>query len=189
MSRFFTRVVPFLLFISFISCNHDKLYQEKCEEYEMAGEDESDEQDGIREAQEMEFELTKDMKLGYIPKYRLVQALEDEMIKTRSGIANKITALTWSERGPNSDILGPGNGNPRGPLGTSTNASNVVTSGRVRAILFDLADPAHKMVWIGSVSGGLWKTNDIASTAASTQYGCTQYQQHCYSNHHCYTLW
>ena len=35
---------------------------------------EADDEDGIAEAQKLEFELTKDVKLGYIPKFRLVNA-------------------------------------------------------------------------------------------------------------------
>ncbi len=34
----------------------------------------TEKQDGIREAQEMEFEMTKDVALGYVPKDRLIAA-------------------------------------------------------------------------------------------------------------------
>ncbi len=127
-------------------------------------EDEGDDQDGIREAQEMEFELTKDIRLGYVPKDRLIRAYNDEIaFMRRGGYANRTSALTWTERGPFSDEIAPSNGNTRGP-GPATDA---VTSGRIRAIWFDLKDPTDKIVWVGGVSGGIWKTTDITSSAAS----------------------
>src|ERR1700730_5528404 len=72
-----------------------------------------DNEDGIAEAQKLEFELTKDISLGYIPKYRLVNAFEDLMVQRQNitNSPNNISALTWTERGPNSDITGPSNGN------------------------------------------------------------------------------
>ena len=45
-------------------------------------EDETHE-DGIAQAQQMEFELTKDVSLGYIPKYRLVNAYQKLMANRR----------------------------------------------------------------------------------------------------------
>ena len=50
----------------------------KIEEYE----NESKE-DGIAQAQQMEFELTKDVSLGYIPKYRLVNAYQNLMTERK----------------------------------------------------------------------------------------------------------
>jgi trimeric autotransporter adhesin len=120
-------------------------------------------EDGIAEAQEMEFENTKDIKLGYIPKYRLIRATEDLRIARMKGTyAEKVDALGWSERGPNTDFIGPVNSNTRGTQA----ASDAVTAGRIRAIWVDLADASNHTVWAGGVSGGLWKTNDITSTAA-----------------------
>lgn len=118
-------------------------------------------EDGIREAQEMEFEMTKDVSLGYVPRYRLLRANE-ELINQRRQSGNpfaKIEALTWTERGPNTDVIGPSNGNTRG---TQT-AANGVTSGRMRAIWVDLT--SSTTVWAGGVSGGLWKSTNISSTS------------------------
>ena len=122
-----------------------------------------DGEDGIAEAQKMEFELTKDISLGYVPKYRLVEAYEEEMAMRRSGgYQNRATAaLTWTERGPNTDVIAPTNGNTRG----SGPASDAVTSGRMRVLLVDLSDP--NVVWVGGIAGGLWKNSNITSTATA----------------------
>jgi len=127
----------------------------------MSEEKEGEEQDGIKEAQEVEFEMTKDLSLGYIPKFRMINAINDLMIARRNGSVNKMSALTWTERGPNTETIGPSNGNTRGTQA----ASDAVTSGRMRAIWTDLTNPA--IVWVGGIDGGLWKTNDITSTSAA----------------------
>ena len=123
----------------------------------MHGDEPAENEDGIREAQEMEFEMTKDVKLGYIPKDRLIKAYENLMIQRRNGPDNSIEALSWTERGPNTDVVGPSNGNTRGPL------NDAVTSGRMRAIFVDLADITNQTIWGASVSGGLWKTTNISA--------------------------
>jgi trimeric autotransporter adhesin len=116
-------------------------------------------QDGIRESMEMEFELTKDPKLGFVPRQRLAMAYEKLYEARKSGRAARTSSLgiNWIERGPNDNQIGPTNGNTRGP------GSTAVTSGRIRAIWVDLNDPTNKTVWVGSVSGGLWKTTDITA--------------------------
>jgi trimeric autotransporter adhesin len=121
-------------------------------------------QDGIAETQKMEFELTRDVKLGYIPKNRLIRAAEDlKTARLKGTYANRTNALSWAERGPNTDVIGPSNGNTRG----TQPAADGVTSGRMRTICVDLADVTNHTVWAGGVSGGLWKTNDITSTASA----------------------
>jgi len=116
--------------------------------------DHEEKEDGIRESQEMEFQLTKDPKRGYVPKQRLIAAYEKLAAERRQGLPFRLNALSWTERGPYTDAIGSSNGNFRGPSGS-------VTSGRIRAIWVDLSDPTNKTVWAASVSGGLWKTNDI----------------------------
>lgn len=154
-----------ILFSQCSSGNNSK----KVESEELITEDEMSEkdekEDGIREAMEMEFERTKDISLGYIPKERLVSAYNELLQQRRSGtgIANRVSALTWTERGPNTDVIGPSNGNTRGP------GSTAVTSGRMRAIFVDLADVTNRTVWAASVSGGLWKTTDISASPAGWQ--------------------
>ena len=126
------------------------------------GEDENEaKEDGIAQAQQMEFELTKDVSLGYIPKYRLVNAYQNLMAKRRlsPNTPNNVSALTWTERGPNSDAVGPSNGNTR--------AGSGVTSGRMRAIWVDLSDATNHTVWVGGIDGGIWKTTDISASPAT----------------------
>jgi hypothetical protein len=122
-----------------------------------------DEQDGIMQALQQDFEMTRDLRLGYVPEYRLVSATS-EIIAQRRAQRNQGTyrtnALTWTERGPYQDALGPSNGNTRGATGS-------VTSGRMRAMHVDLADPTNKTVWVGGVDGGIWKTNDITASPTS----------------------
>lgn len=118
-------------------------------------------QDGISDAQRMEFDITADRTLGYIPRNRLIEATEQLKTARASGnYTNRLNALSWAERGSSSDAVGPSNGNGR--LGSS------VTSGRMRAIWVDLADVTNKTVWVGGVDGGVWKTTDI--TAASPNW-------------------
>ncbi len=124
-------------------------------------ESEGEEEDGIKEAQEMDFELTKDLRLGYVPKDRLARTTSELMKRyAAQGFARKgPLGITWVERGPNADKLGPSNGNLR--KGTA------VTSGRIRAIWVDLADATNQTVWVGGVAGGIWKTTNIASPNAT----------------------
>ncbi|MEJ8820138.1 T9SS type A sorting domain-containing protein [Lacibacter sp. H407] len=116
---------------------------------------------GAEEAMKMEFAMTKDVKLGYVPSDRLVRAVDNALAARRSGVVSRVSALNWVERGPNNNSVGPSNGNIRGP------SNDAVTSGRMRAIWVDLADPTNQTVWIGSVSGGLWKTNNISINPAN----------------------
>ncbi len=124
-------------------------------------ESEKENEDGIREAQEMEFEMTLDPKLGYIPVSRLVNAYDKISKERLAGRYARISALNWIERGPNTNVVGPSNGNFRGPT------NNAVVSGRMRAIHVDLNDATNRTVWVGSVSGGLWKTTNITSNPAN----------------------
>jgi PKD repeat protein len=62
--------------------------------------------------------------------------------KEKSSLRTGTAEFPWVERGPNN------------------------VGGRTRAIMWDPNDATGKKVWAGSVSGGLWYTNDIYSTAA-----------------------
>jgi len=107
-----------------------------------------------------EVNITMDPALGYVPKHRLVQAYDQKRSQRNvANAANSLANLVWTERGPNSDAVGPSNGNTR--------AGNGKTSGRVRAIWEDLADPTGKTVWVGGIDGGLWKTTDITVNPAN----------------------
>lgn len=139
----------------------EKKQQTATEQYEELEEEEFENEDGIREAQEMDFEMTRDNRLGYVPVSRLVDAYNKITMERRAGRYARISSLNWIERGPNTNATGPSNGNIRGPL------NNAVVSGRMRAIHVDLNDPTNKTVWAASVSGGLWKTNDITANPAN----------------------
>ena len=156
--------LPVLFCFILIACSTDPYKSDvaKEEEVQIADEEEENE-DGIREAQEMEFEMTRDPKLGYIPANRLIKAFDDISRERKAGryFPGRTNALSWIERGPNTNVIGPSNGNTRGP------GSTAVISGRMRAIHVDLNDPTNKTVWAGSVSGGLWKTNDITASPAT----------------------
>ncbi len=111
-------------------------------------------QAGISSRLQFEIDKTKDPNLGYVPKDRLVEAYKIRKAKVDQFNALGLTApFTWQERGPDSDAVGPSNGNTR--------AGNGKTSGRMRAIWEDLRDATGKTVWVGGIDGGLWKTNDI----------------------------
>ena len=122
-------------------------------------ENEEDE-DGIREAQEMEFERTKDLSLGIVPKDRLLAAEESILAARRNGsYTQRVSALSWTERGSNNDV--------NGPFGNGRINANEATSGRIRVIWLDLADASKNTVWIGGVAGGIWHTNNIAADPSS----------------------
>ena len=122
---------------------------------------EKEREDGILLTQQQEFEMTKDISLGYVPKYRLINAYENSLLQKqmRANSTSGVEALSWTERGSYSDAVGPDNGNGR--------PGNGVTSGRVRAILVDLADVSNKTIWLGGIDGGIWKTADITASPAS----------------------
>ena len=99
-----------------------------------------DRQTRIREAEQEELIRTMDPALGYIPRERLIEAIEftrqrqAEMVTSRGSI----TEAAWREQGPNN------------------------IGGRTRTIHVDLNDPTGETVWAGAVSGGLWKTTQFS---------------------------
>lgn len=151
-------VIALFCALSIISCNN---HQNKLKADEPV-EENDEKEDGLRESQEMDFEMTRDNKLGYVPVARLVKAYDDIFKARVAGrYPARLTALSWIERGPNSNSIGPSNGNSRGISGTA------VVSGRMRAVHVDLNDVTNKTVWAASVSGGLWKTTDISANPAN----------------------
>ncbi len=122
---------------------------------------ENDEYDGPDLAAQMEFNRTKDPATGRVPRERLMEALEETNL-SKNGTLNRtdgITALSWIERGPNADAVGPSSGNTRANAG--------IAAGRTRTIMVDSTDATHKTVFIGGVDGGLWKTSDITASPAT----------------------
>lgn len=119
---------------------------------------------GISERLAHEIAITQDPKLGYVPKGRLITASRQRKqniknLKGKASLSAELVSVTWTERGPNSDIVGPSNGNTR--------PGNGVTSGRVRAVWVDLADATTNTVWVGGIDGGLWKTTNITAVPAN----------------------
>lgn len=148
-TTFFCTLLLALLF--FASCS-TKVKTENNEEQE--------EYDGPELAAQMEYERTKDPTTGLVPREKLIAALQKtNQSKASSQFTEGITALSWIERGPNTDAVGPSSGNPRPNAG--------VASGRIRAIMVDSNDATRKTVFIGSVAGGLWKTTDITTSPAN----------------------
>ncbi|MBK6937053.1 MAG: hypothetical protein IPH18_09360 [Chitinophagaceae bacterium] len=117
--------------------------------------------DGPAQTLDFEIERTKDPITGKVPWQQLRLAIEatDLTRKQLRLLDNFTEALSWSERGPVSDVPGPSNGNTR--------ANGGIPSGRVRAIMVDSSDATHKTVFVGSVAGGLWKTSDITVSPAN----------------------
>lgn len=103
----------------------------------------------IKDAFEDNFNRTKDPALGYPPVERLMVALE----KTRRmqaeyaarGSRTPLSNVRFRERGPNN------------------------IGGRTRAILIDKNDPSGNTVFVGSVAGGLWKSEDITADPPNWQ--------------------
>ncbi|HRI25724.1 MAG TPA: hypothetical protein PLZ45_13690, partial [Ferruginibacter sp.] len=127
------------------------------------GEEEMDKYDQPDKAAEFEFNRTKNPFTGTVDRQKMWEAvLQTEQLKEQQRQAqgqNIVSALTWTERGSYTDVVGPSNGNTRPNAG--------VTSGRIRAIWVDKADATGKTVWIGGVDGGLWKTTDITASPAT----------------------
>ena len=92
---------------------------------------------------------TLDPSLGYAPSSRLMEAVGVARRKQEALVQDPlksqgIAAARWRERGPNN------------------------VGGRSRALLVDANDPSGNRIWAGSVSGGLWRCDDI--TAPTTTW-------------------
>ncbi|MEO7310099.1 MAG: T9SS type A sorting domain-containing protein [Chitinophagaceae bacterium] len=102
------------------------------------------ENETIDEAFKQDFERTKDISTGTVPRERLLAAIDREndifASRTRGNYANRaVPGISWQERGPNN------------------------VGGRIRAVLVDKNDPTNKKVFVGGVGGGIWYTNDITA--------------------------
>ena len=130
-------------------------------ERESQDEEEKDEYDGPEQAALLEFEKTKDPALGFVPYNRLVDAINYTKNNQLSRGSRITTAMTWEERGPIFDSVGP-SGNNR--------AGNSYTSGRMAAVLVDtLNDPTGNTVFVGGIAGGVWKCTNFLSTIPNWQ--------------------
>jgi trimeric autotransporter adhesin len=126
-------------------------------------EEEEDGYDGPAQRDAFEAERLKDPALGYVPGDRLMNVVEDLHNMRHAGTMRVAGALTWEERGPTYDVVGP-DGNPRG--GTSQ-----VAAGRVIAVFVDtLNDPTGNTVWAGGANGGLWKCTNFLTGSPNWQH-------------------
>ncbi|MEQ1553012.1 MAG: T9SS type A sorting domain-containing protein [Ferruginibacter sp.] len=163
MKLFYLKCIAIFITITFAfailsSCNYKN---NAAYEQNENDEEEHDEYDEPGQAAAFENKRNMDPTTGKVDRERMWQAvLQTEGIKNINNYSNSstnaLTPLTWLERGSNSDATGPSNGNTR--------PGNGVTSGRMRTLWVDLADATGKTVWVGGISGGLWKTTDITAT-------------------------
>lgn len=145
--------------------NHPNPYEESISEEHEENEEmeEKEEYDGAMERDLLEFEKTKDPALGFVPFDRLGDAIDYTVDQKRRNVGARLTAgLSWEERGPIYDTIGPSNGNGR--------AGFNYTSGRIRAVLVDtLNDPTGNTVIAGGVAGGVWKCTNFLSEIPNWQ--------------------
>ena len=111
-------------------------------EFERPGESEEEE---IKGAIENLIFTSKDVDLGYVPYDKWIKAVKEGEKRVQSPFRNSrggesLTNAVWRTRGPNN------------------------IGGRTRAIMIDESDPNRNRIWIGSVSGGVWRTEDISKT-------------------------
>jgi len=94
---------------------------------------------------ERQWELTINPKTGRPTPEKLIDIRKKISNRRNNKNYNSIFSNPWIERGP-------------GNVG-----------GRTKAVMFDPNDPAHKKVWAGAVSGGLWYNDDITNPNSSWQ--------------------
>jgi photosystem II stability/assembly factor-like uncharacterized protein len=102
----------------------------------------NEETDGMEQAMRQEFFKTRDPLLNVIPNERL-QTARAYMQTLLPGPTARIMALGWQERGPNN------------------------IGGRSRTIMIDKRDATGNTVFAGSISGGIFKTTNFTSPAAT----------------------
>jgi len=93
---------------------------------------------GPDDAREMEYLMTHDPKTGKIPPKALWEAYQESK-RRRDADGVSPSDIEWEERGP----------------------WNV--GGRTRTVMYDPNDPVNRKLWVGSVSGGLWYTETMAT--------------------------
>ena len=86
----------------------------------------------------MDYFMLRDLDTNLVPFERLAEA-EEQAKESRKLYQRSSTTLTWESMGPST------------------------IGGRTRAIMMDPNDATGKGMWLGSVSGGLWYTDDIFS--------------------------
>ncbi len=94
---------------------------------------------------ERQWELTINPETGRPTPEKLWDIRKDVQARFQNRNVPGTVGIPWIERGP-------------GNVG-----------GRTKAVLFDPADPTHKRVFAGGVSGGLWINNDITNPNSEWQ--------------------
>lgn len=116
---------------------------------------EKEELESLKEHFDLEFKQIRDPHTGTIPTDRLVAANQFTRYSQQLSKTAGTAALTWQERGPIYDSLGPSNTNYRGN-------QQSYTAGIVQTHFVDLAgDATGNTVFVGSPSGGLWKCTNF----------------------------
>ena len=156
----------FLIICIFISCKNDPIYK-TAHLRALTGEEKDEEgYDGPAQRDSLNFLKIKDPVLGYVPSPRIFTAIDITESQKNSFVSTQTAAsLTWTERGPIFDTVGPSNGNIRGG---GRGIPETYTSGRMRGVLIDtLNDATGNTVFVGGVAGGLWKCTNFLSTNAT----------------------
>src|SRR4030095_3802740 len=136
MRKFYTliSIVTFIALVIFLQKHHLPVSPEN-EGFENEDED-------IKGAIEDRLFTSSDVDLGVIPVNKLFDAIQEghrrlEKIKSNRSLDGSLTSAVFHERGPNN------------------------VGGRTRSMLVDEKDPNRNRIWLGGVSGGLWRTEDI----------------------------
>lgn len=146
-------VIAIALFISFPfikdAISHQAKDINKSERFDGEKEGPEAELEEIKGAIEDMIFTSRDIDLGYVPYDKLFSAIAEGQKRvqqpSRSSMGGEsLTNAIWRTRGPNN------------------------VGGRTRAIMIDESDPNRNRIWIGSVSGGVWRTEDI--TQADPQW-------------------
>jgi len=109
-------------------------------------EKEGNKQEELEKRMRDEFLKTVDPKLGYVPTERIIEGERRaaEIMSSLGNTPNSVTALTWTERGPNN------------------------IGGRTRGFIFDANDATGNTALAGAVGGGIWRTTNFKTGSPIT---------------------
>jgi Secretion system C-terminal sorting domain len=108
---------------------------------------EENRQEELEARARQEFLMAVDPRLGYVPTERLIEGEERArqiMGSLGTNSPSVISALSWTERGPNN------------------------VGGRTRGFIFDQSDATGNTAFAGGVGGGLWRTTNFKTGAPVT---------------------
>ncbi len=147
MKRHILILIPvFLVFVALAWTAQTYLTERPAEPAEAfeTEEEEGDKAKSIEFAFRDNFLRTLDPALGYPPYQKMIEVVQETRQRQRAyyNLAQRngeLDDVRWRERGP------------------------INIGGRTRVILIDERDPDRNKIWAGSVSGGLWYTEDITA--------------------------